>query len=564
MRKGFSSLWFFIVVAVSYWAVAPLLVPGFFPMHDATQVARVYEMARGLLDGMFPVRWVVDLGYGYGYPIFSFYGPFAYYIGAIPVILGTNALVATKIMFGVGIILSGIGMFYLARTFWGNAAAVVSSLLYIYAPYHAVTVYVRGAVGEFFGYALLPFVFYGAIKMYKVGAFRYFVVFVLSYAALILSHNLTALMITPYLLFSLVVLAFFSLKEKKVKSFYFLLFGLLLGLGVSAFYWLPAFLEMQYTNVFSQVGGGANFRDHFVCLAQLWSSQWGFAGSARGCIDGLSFQIGKLHILFVFLTIPLFVILFGTQKERAFVLGTGMVFFLLSIFLLLPYSRFLWELAPQIWFIQYPWRFLMFVSFFSSFIAGGVIWYIFTREAVWNNRVFRVCVLGSVSVVILLLYTKLFIPQAILNKSSNDYTNINELRWKTSKISDEYLPTDFSKPYAENEFPLNTFYVLSGDAKPFNEMTKAQEYSVEYRSFFPSTIGARIAHFPAWVAYLDDNLIPYEGEGNGYSVEVPSGRHQLKFSYHNTPIEEASNILSVISILILLTGIILTERKGQL
>ena len=34
-----------------------------FPIHDDTQVARVYEMGKALSDSMFPVRWVEDLGF---------------------------------------------------------------------------------------------------------------------------------------------------------------------------------------------------------------------------------------------------------------------------------------------------------------------------------------------------------------------------------------------------------------------------------------------------------------------------------------------------------------------
>ena len=53
-----------IIFILSFWAVKPLFVDGYFPVHDATQVERVYEMSRALKEGQFPVRWVADLGYG--------------------------------------------------------------------------------------------------------------------------------------------------------------------------------------------------------------------------------------------------------------------------------------------------------------------------------------------------------------------------------------------------------------------------------------------------------------------------------------------------------------------
>jgi uncharacterized membrane protein len=68
-----------IIIVLSFFAIKPLFHPGFFPIHDDTQVARVFEMTKSLQAGMFPVRWVSDLGYGLGYPIFNFYAPLSYY-----------------------------------------------------------------------------------------------------------------------------------------------------------------------------------------------------------------------------------------------------------------------------------------------------------------------------------------------------------------------------------------------------------------------------------------------------------------------------------------------------
>src|SRR5687768_13108845 len=62
-----------LVLLLSLLSILPLFSQGFFPIHDDTQVARVSEMSNALKDGMLPVRWSENLGYGYGYPIFNFY-----------------------------------------------------------------------------------------------------------------------------------------------------------------------------------------------------------------------------------------------------------------------------------------------------------------------------------------------------------------------------------------------------------------------------------------------------------------------------------------------------------
>ena len=97
-----------IVLVLSLGAIRGFLSPGLFPIHDETQVERVYQMSEALKDGQFPVRWVEDLGYGYGYPIFNFYAPLAYYFGGFLTLIGFNALVAAKLMMIFGILLSGV------------------------------------------------------------------------------------------------------------------------------------------------------------------------------------------------------------------------------------------------------------------------------------------------------------------------------------------------------------------------------------------------------------------------------------------------------------------------
>ncbi|MCJ7792887.1 MAG: hypothetical protein MUP45_02835, partial [Candidatus Marinimicrobia bacterium] len=103
MKKYWGLL---LVLLLSLGAIVPLFHPGFFPMHDDTQVVRVQQMAQALRDNQLPVRWVGDLGYGYGYPIFNFYAPLAYYVGAGFNLIGFGALQATKLMFLCGILLS--------------------------------------------------------------------------------------------------------------------------------------------------------------------------------------------------------------------------------------------------------------------------------------------------------------------------------------------------------------------------------------------------------------------------------------------------------------------------
>lgn len=445
-----------IVIFLSFWAIKPLFTPGFFPIHDDTQIARVFEMTKSLKMGMFPVRWVADLGYGLGYPIFNFYAPLAYYIGSLFNLIGFDALAATKIMMGLGIVLSGVSMYLFVRQLFGEKSAVVGALFYMYAPYHALDIYVRGDVSEFWAYAFIPLVFYALFKVYKTVNLKFVVVAALAYAATITSHNLTAMMVTPFLLFFLLVLIGVSLRKKAKNTVYFLISSFVLGIIISCFYWLPALSEMKYTNVFSLLGGGSHFADHFVCINQLWSSPWGYGGSAPGCVDGLSFMIGKLHILVAIISIISVSILLifkkhTKDKKKILIVIFSFLGFLFSLFLTLEISKLIWQAIPTMAFFQYPWRFLLMVSFFASILAGSLIWVI---EFLPAKKFFPHYVLEISAVIIvalLFLNIKFFVAQTVLQNNSGFYTNEYTLKWTTSKISDEYLPQGTLKPITAKE-----------------------------------------------------------------------------------------------------------------
>src|SRR3989344_5140924 len=212
-----------IVVLLSVGAIFPLLQNGFFGFHDNTQVVRVFEMGKAMADGMFPVRWSQDLGYGYGYPIFNFYSPLPYYVGGFFFLSGFDVLSATKLMFAVGILFSGISMFFFSKKFFGIKAGLVSAVIYMYFPYHAVNIYVRGAVGEFFAYAFLPLIF---LSLYSLFALKKEKTFLLKNFGTILliafsiffvaaSHNLSFYMLLLILLPFFIVF-FFLVKSKKL------------------------------------------------------------------------------------------------------------------------------------------------------------------------------------------------------------------------------------------------------------------------------------------------------------------------------------------------------------
>jgi hypothetical protein len=370
---------------------------------------------------MFPVRWVENLGYGYGYPIFNFYGPFPYYFGGLINLIGFDSLFATKVMLIAGMLAAPITMFLLSRKLFGNSAGVVSAIVYAYFPYHALNLYVRGAVGEIFAYAFLPMILLGLFMLFSEKSKSFFrsfpAIFVLAFGIFLvaISHNLTLLMLFIILPFVIIAMTFFA--QDKKRFLLLVVGGIVLGIALSSFYVIPAFLEMGYTNVSSQLGGGAYFADHYVCISQFWESQWGFGGSVPGCLDGLSFKLGKINLVLLLLGVLLLGYRFTKHRfeKHEKVTIVALVILTLASFFCLSISGPVWENFPLMAYIQYPWRFINFIALAIAIISGYGTTYIVVK----SSQNIRLLVVVAICCLTILLNLKLFNPQ--------EYTSFDSL-----------------------------------------------------------------------------------------------------------------------------------------
>lgn len=556
----------FGIIILGAFSVLALFQSGFFEFHDNTQVVRVFEMGKALSDGMFPVRWSQDLGYGYGYPIFNFYSPLPYYIGGFFVLTGFDALLATKLMFIFGILFSGVSMFLFSNKFFGIKAGLVSSIIYMYFPYHAVNIYVRGAVGEFFAYAFLPLVFYGLYSLLSLEKAKknytkiiYTIVLIAIGIFLVaISHNLSLFMLLLLLLVFLVI-SLFIVNNKK-QFLIISLSSIVLGLALSSFYIIPAFLEMRYTNVASQIGGGADFKDHFVCLNQYWNSMWGYGGSIKGCVDGLSFKLGKINILLVFAAIAVFTPAlykkrFRLQEKTVLI---SFVLFVISIFFTLSISEFLWQSVPYLAYVQYPWRFLNFVSLFISFIVGYLFFWLADFSTVKQKS--GVIIIGLIILLGLIFNQKLFTPQSFNSYPAEYYMQKNYISYTVSRISDEYMPKGFLKPQDYSEIPKeNSYLEKNGTLKTLSSKTNYQK--IEFSLNSPSELFINTAYFPAWRAYVNGEELEISQTNKGMKVLLPQGKGIFELKFVQTPLEVFGNLLSLSSFLAIIIGIIFIRIK---
>ena len=362
-----DNIFLILSVVLTALAIFPLFHFGLFPMHDNEQVGRLFELDVALKAGQFPVRMVGDLGFGYGYLLFNYYPPMVYYLGELFRLIHFSYIDSIKLVMGFGFVLSAVSMYFFVKEMYGKFAGLISAVFYTYAPYHSVDLYVRGALPEFFSFAFIPAIFWSYLKLSKQNSKKYVTIASLFNFSLVVTHNLVALMgsvfIGVYILFLLS-----QLKDKKtfIKN---VALTLVFSVLLSSFFIIPALIENKYTMVSLLTTQLANYDIHFVCLEQFWNSPWGYGGSAAGCMDGLSFKLGKLHILLSALSIllALYFLLKKKIHKEVFLFFLMLIF---SLFMQTSYSKFIWDHIQPLSYIQFPWRYLLFSAFFASVLVG--------------------------------------------------------------------------------------------------------------------------------------------------------------------------------------------------
>ncbi|KKQ91003.1 MAG: hypothetical protein UT14_C0026G0007 [Candidatus Shapirobacteria bacterium GW2011_GWE1_38_92] len=340
-------------------------------MHDDMQVIRQLQLEKCLIDGQIPCRWSPDLGFGYGYPLFNFYPPLPYIVGQVFRTLGFSFIATVKLAAIAQILFSSLAMYLLASSIFGPLGGSLAALFLTYAPYHAVNIYVRGAMNEAWASVFFPLIFYFSMSLIQNDKKIFGILGLgLSFTGLLLSHNPMALTFLPFLSVWILYWLLTNPKNKIKKSVKSLLISGLLVIGLSSFYTLPVLFETKYVQINNMFENYYHYSVHFVSYFQLFFSNfWGDGSSVWGTEDKMSFMIGYLHWIIPVLTSIYFAYHFIKKRKLTKLQYLTLILILLgffSAFMTHQKSLLLWTIISPIQKVQFPWRFLNHTVFLLS------------------------------------------------------------------------------------------------------------------------------------------------------------------------------------------------------
>ena len=150
--------------------------------------------------GVWYSPWFPNLAFGYGYPIFQYYAPFTQYVALLLTGLGMTPAQAISVSMALALVLAAVGATLWLRDLWGEQAAWVGAAAFACAPYLLYNAYERAALAELMAMALIPLVLFLLRRATLRQSNVYTVAGAGVYAAHVLSHNITALLLAPIVL----------------------------------------------------------------------------------------------------------------------------------------------------------------------------------------------------------------------------------------------------------------------------------------------------------------------------------------------------------------------------
>ncbi len=308
-------------------------------------------------QGIIYPRWAALAHFAYGEPRFIFYPPASWTLGAVLAAIFPWTLVSSIYIWLV-LVAAGVSMFLLARQWLDRREATFAAVFFAVNPYHLVIVYWRSAFAELLASSLLPLLLLLLLRADEEGRrVTISLALLLGFAWLI--NAPAAVMIHYSLVLLMLVIAW---RRRSLRVLVTGIAAVVLGAALAAFYLLPAVYEQKWVNIAEAVSAGSMPSDNFL-----------FAHTAFADHDAFNRVISWIAISEIALTFAAAWAARGWGGRNRELWYTLVVWAGACAVVMLSITGPLWNILPQMRFMQFPWRWMLCLGIpFTLFTALGV------------------------------------------------------------------------------------------------------------------------------------------------------------------------------------------------
>jgi hypothetical protein len=487
------------------------------------------EIARGWRSGLLDPHWATSANFGAGEPRFIFYPPASWMLGAVlGSIAGWHAapwLFTAVCLFG-----AGLGMRHFAKAWLSPVAAAAAACLYIANPYLLFVAYERAAYGELMAAAIIPLLLCFAVRpVPPIAALS-------ATIAGIWLMNAPSGVMACYALLWIASLRLAS--ERSWRAPLRIAASTAIGLLLAALYLVPAAYQKRWVEIARAIGPDMRFQDSFL-----------FHHSGEPFHDAVLHTASFIACVLIASALASIPFWQGALRIRPLLWLASLAG--LILLLLLPLSTPLWRFAPQLAYIQFPWRWLLVLAPVTAlFVAGGI-----ASRTRTLSLVIAAAILCAASIAIC---TRPF--HQYCDEEDNVSAQLAVMQDGSGQEgTDEYTPHDDDNAEIDQDMPEVRVLISLRAEEPDSGKVQNPEYqpdprvernatitvtqwSPEDRSVVLNTPAAgyavfRLMDYPAWTVRQDGVLVrqrPRRDDGL-LTIPVQPGRSQIDIRWHTTP-----------------------------
>jgi hypothetical protein len=487
------------------------------------------EVARSWHGGLLYPHWASSANFGAGEPRFVFYPPASWMLGAaLGSIAGWHA--APWLFTAICLFCAGLAMCRLARVWLTPLAATASGCLYIANPYMLFVAYERTAYGELMAAALIPLLLCFAVRpLPPIAALA------ASLAGIWLMNAPSGVM-ACYALLWIALLRL--LTDRTWRTPLCLAASTAIGLLLAAFYLVPAAYQERWVEIARAIGPDMRFQDSFL-----------FHHTGEPFHDSVLHTASILACILLAFTFASFLLWRDAMRSRPLLWLASFV--PLILLLLVPISAPLWRYAPQLAYVQFPWRWLLVLAPVAAFFVAGSI--VQRARTVW-----LIATVTAFCVASIIVFTRPF--HQYCDGEDNVSAQVTLMHDGTGQEgTDEYTPRDDDNAEVDQDMPAVRVLINPNAEEPDSGKVQNPEYqpdssvdrhatitvtewSPEYRAVkldthAPGYAVFRLMDYPAWTIHRNGvEIIQRPRRDDGLlTIPVPTGRTEIDIRWHITP-----------------------------
>jgi uncharacterized membrane protein len=567
-REGWDrkiSIHLVILALAAFIAVLPLILNGCSCGHDLNfHLLNWMEAARQFTHGNLHPHWVSSAAYNAGEPRFIFYPPLSWTIGAILGLL--MPWTWTPIVYTwLCLTAAGLALYRLAREFTTPNAALIAAAFYLVNPYTLFTAYERTAYSELLAAAWIPLLLLAILRK------KITIPGIAIPVALLWLTNDPAAVMGCYALALLTLLRIVQTATNpgtaptplqiatKAAT------GTLLGLGLAAFYILPAAYERRYVQITAALAPGSRIQNNFL-----------FHNTGNPNHNAILNTASTIAVVLLLLTILALTAIYlsnSTPKPRVphpsqpyregwetQTLTLQLAILTIAIaFLLTALSNPIWQHVPELPFLQFPWRLLAILAS----VLGLALALVLTRLKIKTApaAALSLALAAVLTATGFHLFHQYCSPKDIVAAQltlfhasagaapNNEYTPIAA----DNRALNHRNPPYWLIPYQHSDINANA---------PASATPGPAPASLTLNAAAPQILVLNLRNYPRWRVTLNQTIVATRLHRNDglIALPLPAGRSRIAITFTRTLDQTTGDILSLLSLALFL----LTLRRKRL